>query len=151
MFLRPVFAGAAPRFGGALGGAAKVKPRSLARLLSSQAGTSLPPPGPDSGWWPSKYRYVDKSLMQAELLFSSPAKYSLLPAMRRVGKSTTLRQLAAMARGEKDKFKGYAVTAPDSPYKIELNEFSVIQLDFSGLASGKSSAKEVEAALMLAF
>ena len=148
MFLRPVFAGAAPRFGGALGGAAKVKPRSLARLLSSQAGTSLPPPGPDSGWWPSKYRYVDKSLMQAELLFSSPAKYSLLPAMRRVGKSTTLRQLAAMARGEKDKFKGYAVTAPDSPYKIELNEFSVIQLDFSRLANGLKSAEDVEEAVI---
>ena len=138
--------GGAPRFGGLHNAA--VKP-SLLRLLSAQA---LPPPPPGAAWKPANFKFVDKSLMQAELLYNETLyPFLLLPAMRRVGKTTALHQLAAMARGDADKFKGYAVCAPDSPYKVTPGLFSVIQLDCSGLANGKSSAKEVEAALMLAF
>jgi hypothetical protein len=76
------------------------------------------------------------------------------PAMRRVGKSTTVDMLAAMARGEKEMFEGYAVNSADSPFCIGEQPLSLIRLDFSSVAESIAldmGEKEALAAVRKAF
>jgi hypothetical protein len=51
--------------------------------------------------------------------------------MRRIGKSTTIKMLAAMAKGDRELFQGMTVNKPGSPFEIGKSPYSVIQLDFS--------------------
>jgi hypothetical protein len=84
-----------------------------------------------------QYKYVDKTALLARIMAkgpSNPGTFLHAPAMRRVGKSTTVDMLAAMARGEKHKFEGMDVNASDTLFHIGERDFSVIQLDFSGVA-----------------
>jgi hypothetical protein len=102
---------------------------------SSTAGVSkklrLPPPfACDSVPELQKYNYVDKTALLAEIM-STEARFLVATSMRRSGKSLALNQLAEMARGNRDLFKGYAVNKADSPFKIGAKKFSLMRLDFS--------------------
>eukprot|EP00475_Leptophrys_vorax_P028674 TRINITY_DN4165_c0_g1_i1.p1 TRINITY_DN4165_c0_g1~~TRINITY_DN4165_c0_g1_i1.p1 ORF type:complete len:422 (+),score=97.27 TRINITY_DN4165_c0_g1_i1:179-1267(+) len=70
--------------------------------------------------------------------------------MRRIGKSTTIRFLVAMAKGDKktkELFEGMAVNESNSPFSIGEIPLSVIQLDFSGLVHSKMESSVVEWAI----
>jgi hypothetical protein len=99
-----------------------------------------------------QYKYVDKTALLARIMAkgpSNPGTFLHAPAMRRVGKSTTVKMLAAMARGEKDMFEGMQVNAEDSLFQIGERDFSVIQLDFSNVAKpAAESVGEVEVAFV---
>jgi hypothetical protein len=107
-------------------------------LSSSASGASYlrPPPSPGLSKLDLKrYLYVDKTYLLAKILsddpYYSPGQFLHAPAMRRIGKSTTLKMLAAMARGEKNLFDGMVVNKPGSPFEIGKTPFSVIEIDFS--------------------
>jgi hypothetical protein len=94
------------------------------RRLSVSVGR--PPPSPGlSAIDLKRYAYVDKTHLLARILTDdprhSPGQFLHTPAMRRIGKSTTIRFLAAMARGDKktkELFEGMAVNESDSPFSI---------------------------------
>jgi hypothetical protein len=115
-----------------------------------------PPPSPGlSAIDLKRYKYVDKTGLLARILTDdpkhSPGQFLHAPAMRRIGKSTTIRFLAAMARGDKktkELFEGMAVNEPDSPFSIGEIPLSVIQLDFSGSVDVKMDVNDVKRALV---
>ncbi len=106
------------------------------------------PPFPSSPLDTKRFAYVDKTHLLARILSNeyeiTSGVFLHAPAMRRVGKSTTIAMLAAMAKGDMEMFDGMAVSKPDSPFVIEKGKYHVIQLDFSGCASPDLSINEVE-------
>jgi len=104
------------------------------RRLSVRA--PRPPPSPGmSRLDMTRYSYVDKTDLLARILSDNPdhsaGQFLHAPAMRRIGKSTTIKMLAAMAGGDRELFQGMAVNEPGSPFEIGKTPYSVIQLDFS--------------------
>jgi len=67
------------------------------------------------------------------------------PAMRRIGKSMTIKMLAAMAGGDRELFQGMAVNESRSPFEIVKSTYSVIQMSFSGCSEFKMSLEDVRA------
>jgi hypothetical protein len=105
--------------------------------------STLPPPdSSESEFIPSKHAYVDKTRLLAKLLLSGKkAVYATAP--RRMGKSLTVDMLGAIARGERDKFVGMDIVE-DGKYDFE--QYSVVQLDCSGLYRPGRSPSQVDAA-----
>ena len=112
----------------------------------------------NSTFQPFEYRYVDKTGLLADIMSQKSPKFILDPAPRRYGhffwmnltvcyhfrfgKSLTLNQLGALARGEKSKFEGYDVVKRNL-YDFS-QEFSVLQLDFSLLHQPGDTPHDVE-------
>ena len=76
-------------------------------------------------------QFVDKTNLLARLLTDKGVDlgvFLFIPARRRVGKSSAMDMLAAMAKGEKEYFQGYAVSKDDSPFTIGAEKFPVIKV-----------------------
>jgi hypothetical protein len=99
---------------------------------------------------PSAFKYVDKTPMLAKIMGNAGEQCILAPAMRRIGKTTTVAMLAAMARGEREKFVHYAVGTPGTeahrlfPVGAPGYVFPVIQLSFKGLAGPRMTIEQFE-------
>ena len=94
----------------------------------------LPPATPGCHANPQVFKFVDKTHLLAKIMnYTATPTFLHAPAMRRIGKTTTVNLLEAMARGEREMFEGMAVNADDSAFRIGEAKFSVIRLDFSGL------------------
>ena len=94
-----------------------------------------PPPPPGNHVNLKKFKYVDKTHLLAKIMSEQEPTFIHAPAMRRIGKSTTVQMLHLMAQGHRDLFAGMAVNAPDSPFQIGQEKFSCIYLDFSTVAN----------------
>ena len=94
----------------------------------------LPPATPGCHANLKVFKFVDKTHLLAKIMnFTATPTFIHAPAMRRIGKTTTIDMLEAMAQGQRDMFEGMAVNADDSPFHIGETNFSVIRLDFSGM------------------
>lgn len=103
----------------------------------------LPPPPPGDPLNFQLYAYVDKTDLLARIMAVN-ATFIFAPSMRRIGKSATVNMLAAMASGQRDMFDGYAVNNPGSSFKIGETNYSVIQLDFSGVIRSTIPLRTIE-------
>jgi hypothetical protein len=114
------------------------RPSSFTRIFSTswqqqRATLDCPPPAPSaSSFLPERFTYIDKTLLLAKIM-SGPDQYVFAPAPRRMGKSLTVKMLGALARGERDKFEGMAIAAKHGLYDFDKQQYSVVQLDCSGL------------------
>ena len=106
---------------------------------------SLLPPAPGSSdvLLLQESNYVDKTAMVAQALFDKREnKFLVATSMRRSGKSMIIKMMAAMARGERAAFDGYAVNHPSSAFPIGAKQYSVMQLDFSGVVPAEVEFNE---------
>ena len=100
-----------------------------------------PPPGNSLDL--KRYTYIDKTMMLAKILSRETPTFLNAPAMRRTGKSMAISMMEHMARGNVEMFDGMDVNDPASPFQIGEEKFSVIRLDFSGVAIDKSVSPEM--------
>jgi hypothetical protein len=109
--------------------------------LSQSKSNSPPKPGRASDL--QEFTYVDKTMFLARLLNPQlqPAPCILAPGMRRVGKSTTVKWLAEMVKGNIALFEGYQVNSDESPFKIGKEKLELIYLDFSLLEIPEDATK----------
>ena len=117
--------------------------RSITRMFRRDCSSSPPLAGSNMRWDDLAETYIDKTFLLAKILSKDTHDFIVAPGMRRVGKSTTVKMLAAMARGERELFDGMDVNKDDSPFTIGKDSFSVIQLDFLALGTKDDSPDEM--------
>lgn len=102
------------------------------------------PPFPGDPLDLTRHTYVDKTMMMAKILSTETPTFLNAPSMRRTGKTITISMMEHMARGNVEMFDGMDVNDPASPFQIGEQKFSVIKLDFSGVAEKHASPETVK-------
>lgn len=113
------------------------------RLRCLSSFNRRPPPPPGNSLDLKEFKYVDKTHFLAQILSKEQPQFIHAPAMRRIGKSTTIDMLEEMVKGNREPFEGYAVNKPDSPFQIGEQKFVCIKLDVSTVADKKYTASEI--------